>query len=257
MSSSSSTSSSSLAYIPVAFLPFYLDENDFNSLGQIPGQIESVSCKIKLLGPRISFDANATLSGVANTEHVSLGYTSVGFDLKFYSQNLQIKCDPKTPMVPNTADVMTDDNLIKKLYANDGTFSFSSCIPRSLELYFCEMRGDRTSVPEPPHSYTIDNMGEFRLDEHVERFLLRSAIGHEVVDYHYKPKNGYIGRQHLQYLPYVHMGNQTFGFLGNNNGLRNNSISMKAKINDHGMEFDHFSDITDKGYVNNSLQTTI
>lgn len=62
----------SLAYVPVDWIPFYLTTTEFNWL-PASSYIKEVSVQIIPKGVRCSFDTGATLTGSANSMHVIFG----------------------------------------------------------------------------------------------------------------------------------------------------------------------------------------
>lgn len=177
-----------LALIPVDFLPFYMSPQEFDACVQNNARVKRVHVSVKCLGSRISFDTAQTVSGIANTEHVALGIVGIGLNLRTEIKNVKYGVDAKTPMEPNEITDMDSTVLGNKLWgtADLTSLTFSSCIPRHLGYYMVY------TSPASDSATMSRKYGEWRLDKHVQRFLINSSVGQVVATYDYDVKTGYL-----------------------------------------------------------------
>ncbi|KAK9720448.1 Capsid protein VP4 [Popillia japonica] len=89
--------STSLAYLPVDWVPFYLSPVEYNNL-PIGSYIKEVYVEVIPKGVRCSFDVGTTLTGSANSMHVIFGKHCIGLNQKFDITNMSLKPNDKSPM---------------------------------------------------------------------------------------------------------------------------------------------------------------
>lgn len=77
-------------------------------------------------------------------------------------------------MVPTNVESWEPGEISKKLWEEDA--SFTACIPRHLGMYWVERR-NCTAMSNPASNMSVHKSGAFRLDQYVDRFLIKSDIG--------------------------------------------------------------------------------
>lgn len=211
----------SLTYIPVDYLPFYMSPAEFNQASRFPTKITHVSCVVKCLGVRTSFDTGTTLSGVANTEHVSIGLVGYGLNKLVASKNMKYKCKQADSMVPDTTEDVDWNAMDIKLWGNWGfdNMTYVSLIPSHLGWYWTYY----TNRKEKTDNTFQHSKGQFRLDQHVKRFLIQSSIGKPVASYSYTPSHGYLGINPQVDYPFS-KGGKTSGFYSNGSNIYNGAV---------------------------------
>ncbi|KAL6958975.1 hypothetical protein U1Q18_051352 [Sarracenia purpurea var. burkii] len=194
----------SLAHIPVDFLPFYLTPAEYENLPN-NCKVQKVWCKIKVVGVRSAFDVGSTVSGTATSEYCPILHTCIGLNNKCNIQNLRYKA---TGMVPNSLQKFDCDELIKKWYSYYD--SSSQLVPRS-STHYAVQYWNKEAAPissQYARGYQPHSSGMFRLDKYVNSYLLNSTIGQEILSYEYCPVAGYITTPKVSFTPYaLHQGN--------------------------------------------------
>lgn len=126
---SSAAYCTSLSFIPVDFLPFYLSPSEFQNLPQ-GSRVENVTCTVKLLGVRSAFNTGTTDAGVATLEYCPILLTAVGLNHKVSVRNLSYT---STGMVPIACSNFKPKDCISKWYSDE--VCSVNCIPRSNSYY--------------------------------------------------------------------------------------------------------------------------
>lgn len=115
----------SLSFIPVDFLPFYLSPSEFQNLPQ-GARIENVTCTVKLLGVRSAFNTGTTDAQVAISEYCPILLTAVGLNHKLSLRNVSYT---SAGMVPSACSNFSPKDCISKWYTDE--ICSVNCIPRS------------------------------------------------------------------------------------------------------------------------------
>lgn len=173
----------SMNYIPVDFLPFYLSKSEYSNL-PYNCKVKEVSVNIRILGSRTSFDTATSLSGTANSEYCPIGMVSIGLNHKHQMNNCSIK---STQMVPTALENINYEDLINKWY--DSHSAGVMGIPRHNNCYAAMCRG---LISTEVKKSIFRDFGANMLVQDVDRFLINSVIGEEIVNYHYSPQNAFI-----------------------------------------------------------------
>nr|QTE03812.1 MAG: putative VP1 [Periparus ater ambidensovirus] len=190
----------SLALIPVDFLPFYLTKSEFENL-PYGSRVTKVWCTVKPLGTRTAFDTGTTLSGSATSEYIPLGMSVVGANNSFYGRNQKYSVLATAPMVPTGTSPIKPDEIIDKYYHHPA--SNAMMVPRSISEYYVH-EWNRSGNPDAGKypEYQIHEAGVARMDEKVDQFMVNQVIGQPVVQYVYVPKNGSIREAKDHFVPY-------------------------------------------------------
>lgn len=192
----------SLALIPVDFLPFYLSYSEFISL-PYGAKVVEVWCTVAPLGTRTAFDTGTTLSGSATSEYIPIGICITGANKSFYGSNKVYTTNATKPMVPTGLSKIDTDKLVAKYYEHPA--SNAMAVPRSISEYFVHEwnRGKKPGGAADYPDYQVHNAGVVRMDEKVDRFLVNSSINAPVIHYYYTPKNGVIREAKDHFVPYT------------------------------------------------------
>lgn len=182
----------SLALIPVDFLPSYLTKTEFDNL-PLGSRMTEVMCSVKVLGVRTAFDTGTTLTGIANSEHVAIGAYAQGLNVHTYGSNVNYNLDPAKPMVPIGATTMSGKNLHDKLYKGQAPMILG--IPRSMSDYWALVR------PKTTDTENANIGGHPRLDKLLHRFVITNATDQHLCTYHYKCKNAILKTQKKDIIP--------------------------------------------------------
>lgn len=123
--------STSLALIPVDFLPFYLTPAEYQSLPE-GSYVKEVKCSVEFVGVRTLFDTGTTLTGVANS--VACILSCVGLNLRMQGRNVTYTTNAESLMIPAGIAALPVSTFTNKWYNNWA----STCmgIPRSLSGYW-------------------------------------------------------------------------------------------------------------------------
>lgn len=181
-----------LAYIPVDYIPFYISASEW---GELPRNSKAISleCNVRCLGTRTAFDTGQTVSGVGTTEYVGIGCTAVGLNKKFNMYNGSYSSAATNSMLPTAVKQVWEGDYIRRLWSD--VESASHCIPRQLTGYAVlrefVANTQKVGTPAVDTPYGM-NYGRYRLDKHVDRYLVSSSVGQPVASYRYKPKRGYL-----------------------------------------------------------------
>lgn len=133
-----------------------------------------------------------TFTGTANSEHVPIGLVAHNLNNTLAIRNYSYSTTTAAPMSVTTATELDINDYEELLWTENN--SFSTLIPRHLKGY-------AGVVTTPTSDYSDNNKhikhvwGHPRLDKCVQRFLLNSAIGKDLIHYNYSPSNAYIGCQ--------------------------------------------------------------
>lgn len=175
------------SYIPVDYLPFYLSPSEFDSLPE-HAYIKYVTCKVRVLGSRTSFDTGTTLTGHANTEHIPICIWAEGLNLKTEGTNYCYTSNANAPMVPTGLDEQYPvHEMHKKWY--EAEYPQVLGIPRSNSFYWVSTRmlPDKPSNPDwIPHWKAPLKTGEIRWDKFTNKALLNTIIGKTIINYSYQ-----------------------------------------------------------------------
>nr|QVW56836.1 MAG: VP4 [Phylloscopus inornatus ambidensovirus] len=217
----------SMAYVPVDWLPFYLSPQEFSSLPP-HARITDVWCKIKVIGVRSAFDTGSTLSATATSEYCPILHTCVGLNNKFNISNVKYTTAAAAPMVPTGYGAISGTSMAEKYY-NHATSSVM-CVPRSATGYAMFMWNKEV------YANTVENYEKYqphlgkmaRIDKYVNAYLMNSAIGEDVIDYRYRVKSGYINNPKITYqygmgarqIPFQNRGSTLREVWWNNNDKR-------------------------------------
>ncbi|XP_036327552.1 uncharacterized protein LOC118740163 [Rhagoletis pomonella] len=192
--------STSMALIPVDFLPFYISQAEFANL-PFASKIESVWCKVYPLGTRTAFDTGTTLSGTATSEYVPIGMTGIGLNLDFYGQNVELSGESTKPMIPTSIKQMSASKIVRKFYEDDACCAMG--VPRSISEYFTIHRNkDANPDPEKYPQYQVNTHGVVNFDNKINKFLVNGLINQPVIDYKYDVKNGYVMNAKYHIIPH-------------------------------------------------------
>lgn len=196
-----------LGYIPVDYLPFYMDISEFTMLQKQPYLIEEVGCSIKILGVRSAFETSKSTSGMATAEYVPLLNTIVGMNKIYNITNGKYSSDATKPMVPNNMTYYEPYTDFTKWYGEtdetDDKYNLNSsytCVPRSVGGYACTYCNSTSYAGAS--DFDSRQIGTPRLDKYVKQHLLTSTIGETVVVYKYKPKYALLNTVITPYYPW-------------------------------------------------------
>lgn len=181
-----------LAYIPVDYIPFYISAAEW---GELPRNSKAVSleCNVRCLGTRTAFDTGQTVSGVGTTEYVGIGCTAIGLNRKLNMFNGSYSSAATNSMLPTAVKEIWEGDYIRRLWSD--VECASHCIPRQLTGFavMVEFQSNTQKVGNPAVDTPYGtNYGRYRLDKHVDRYLVSSSVGQPVASYRYKPKRGYL-----------------------------------------------------------------
>lgn len=196
----------SLALIPVDFLPFYITHAEWEALP--PGAtIKRVWANVTPLGTRTAFDTGTTLSGTATSEYVPIGIVGKGLNVQYYGKNQLYNVDTKEPMIPTGTTGINATEMSNRWYNHIS--SNTMCIPTAMNEYWIHeynrsANPNASSLPQ----YIIHNRGVPRMDTSCHQFLVNGAIGQVIADYEYSPKCGIIKTQKDHFVPYNRSGNE-------------------------------------------------
>lgn len=256
----------SLAYVPVDWIPFYLTHAEFQWL-PVNSYIKEVSVQIIPKGVRCSFDTGSTLTGSANSMHVIFGKHCVGLNHQVDHVNVILKNNPNKPMEISNFEFIKATDFTQRFYGNPGSFHGNGDVVypsswganRALPAYAMIVTSNADTNTNPQAIKT----GWPQLDQIIERYNFNEHINSPCISYTYKPKNGIL--KHL-YTPSVvpnkvkfFSGRQDIGtkhtqFLRDAN-FQNTHFSMSPSREKDGQKF-AYENIVEKtcmiGYPNNS-----
>lgn len=178
-----------LSLIPVDLLAFYVDQTEFSLLA---GRAVAVHCnaRVKPLGCRMNFQTSSTESKWATSEFVAIGQSAVGLNKSMPGINWRYNPDAAKPMIPTGIDGIVTNILHEKLYGDEQGRGAIQMVPRHLNLYFTPMVAKpRGNTNENRFTH---NRGPPKIDQYIDRFLVNTCIGQDIVNYSYKIKNGII-----------------------------------------------------------------
>lgn len=177
-----------LMLIPVDCLGFYLDATEFTQL-RGRSAVSSVRARVKPLGCRVNFQTSASVSSWATSEFVAIGQKAVGLNLCVPGRNRVYNPNATKPMDVTTSGPIVIDDLDEKLYGRNTFTGAISLVPRHLNLYYTPITakgaGDGTV------KFTHSN-GPPKIECYVDRFLINTSIGQNIINYEYKPRDGTI-----------------------------------------------------------------
>lgn len=177
-----------LSLIPVDILPFYMDPTEFTNL---TGRTVAVSCRAKVvpLGCRMNFQTSATDNKWATSEFVAIGQSAIGLNTVMPGKNRVYNPVATRPMEVESTTPPNIVSLDSKLYGNHDNAGAINLVPRHLNLYFCGITATQESAGATSFSHKT---GAPKIDGYTDRWLVNTAIGQPIIDYHYIPKNGLI-----------------------------------------------------------------
>ncbi|CAH0562756.1 unnamed protein product [Brassicogethes aeneus] len=171
------------AFIPVDYIPSYLSIAEFNTIPN-NSYVSRVHCSIKVLGVRTAFDTGSTLSGVANSEHVSLGASIIGMNKLLPIRNVQYTAVNTAPMKPTAVTTFDEDAYVKKLYSDVASSIMGA--PRSITGYAAILE-NFDKVPAGKPDYPVHINGPPMLKKYMDRYHVNSHVGNTIVNYNYSP----------------------------------------------------------------------
>lgn len=198
----------SLALIPVDFLPHYITYAEYLNL-PIGSTVKKVYTRVTPLGTRTAFDVGTTLSGTATSEYIPIGLVAEGLNVEFYGRNRKIKSDATDPMKPSGLEVINPTEIADRYYKH--VQSNSLCVPQHIDEYFVH-EWNRSAHPNINNNdlvdYQIHNSGVVRMDEKIHQFLINSSIGQPIVEYSYEPRHGIIRSTKEHFIPWNRRSNR-------------------------------------------------
>ncbi|ANH56806.1 putative structural protein [Diaphorina citri densovirus] len=192
-----------LSFIPVDYLPFYLDSAEYAT---VPPNtwVKRVTCQVRVLGVRSGFDIGATVTGVATSEYCPILLTAIGLNNNVHIMNKKIKSESTAPMIPTGLEDISLTDYMDKWYVDPA--SGVTCVPRSNSVYAVPYRNTSMAKPDwddaTKKDVLLHDAGNFRLDKFVKSHLLHSTVGETVVDYEYEPHMGVIKEPDPLCIPY-------------------------------------------------------
>lgn len=253
----------SLAYLPVDYVPWYLSPAEYEVL---PFGSKIVECKVQVFpqGTRVSFDTGTTLTGAANATHTVFGHHVIGLNHKVYKREVTYTTDAATPMKPTAFVEVTPNDIIVKLWGETASntaitnFPCSYNMIRHLGIYGAMIENTQTG------NMGGNNSALQRLDAYVDMYNYNSVINSCIVNYSYKPKAGYLSYP-AQYQPlltqsHVRVNNSyrpqvDYSFaLGTNEGTQNVGLDTETNYTlPLGTKPLQYSDLVDKHNVTSSF----
>lgn len=196
----------SLALVPVDFLPFYLSEAEYLNL-PYGSRVVKVWCTITSLGTRTAFEMGGTSSGTATSEYVPIGLVAEGLNKKLYGRNYTYNTTSTKPMVPAELERLQVSPIVKRYY--DSVRSNVMLNPTAMNEYYTH-EWNRSGNPDDSKypEYMIHDKGVVRADNLVHQFLINNSIGQEIAHYEYEPKLSFIRAQKEHFVPYDRRGNK-------------------------------------------------
>nr|QKE54881.1 MAG: capsid protein [Parvoviridae sp.] len=182
-----------LCLVPVDCLAFYMDDAEFSLLHGRAVVVE-VRATVVPLGCRMNFQVNATKAGWATSEFVAIGQSTVGLNLAMPLENRSYTPDSTKPMQPIASSEISTTTLDDKLYGGRNGTGMAQMIPRHLNIYATPIiaSSDNSETGNLVNKRFNDIYGAPKFDQYVERWLVNSCVGNPVLEYSYKPKQGYI-----------------------------------------------------------------
>lgn len=176
-----------LMLIPVDLLGLYLDPTEFTLL-RGKSVVTEVRARVKPLGCRVNFQTSASTTTWATSEFVAIGQRAIGLNLTVPGRNRIYTPNTNKPMEIETQGPLDNDTLLKKLYGKDSWDGAISLVPRHLNMYYTPI----TATNNNDNSIFTHSNGPPKIDNFVDRFLINTCIGSDIVNYSYKPKLGII-----------------------------------------------------------------
>jgi len=184
----------SLAYLPVMNLAFYLTPIEYASL-PIPTKVTRVGVRVIPVGNQVSFDYGASLTGSATSEHVVLYCRSIGLDNHLPVYPYWYTANTTDPMKVASATRIhkysesntnnTWDHVFQKMWgkssAFDGEFAGVDLAVRHFNTYV------GYTMP-----YNSAGYGHWRLDKYVDVFPADAQVGSPIIEWDYTPIDGTI-----------------------------------------------------------------
>lgn len=182
-----------LSLIPVDLLALYMDHTEYACIGY--GRSVAVMCKarVKPLGCRMNFQTAQTSSKWATSEFVAIGQSAVGLNLCITGRNRKYNPKASDPMIIESATYPTMSEVEDKLYGKESGTGAISLVPRHLNMYWASLTAKKINTAT---TFRHSN-GPPKLDQYVNRFLINTCIGENIVNYSYAPKNGVIVDSYL------------------------------------------------------------
>ncbi|CAH0562754.1 unnamed protein product [Brassicogethes aeneus] len=172
------------ALIPVDYIPSYLTYCGYSNLPN-NSFVKHVHCSVKILGVRTAFDTGTSLSGVANSEHVSLCASMIGLNKVCSLSNCSYKADATKPMIPTDVEDWSDNNYVKKLYTDAASGIMGA--PRSVNAYAC-IHENYSKAPTNTPTYPVHANGPPFIEKLMNRYHVGSHVGQTIVEYNYTPE---------------------------------------------------------------------
>lgn len=182
-----SQSTTSLAYYPVDWLPWYLSPAEFKAL-PAGSRVTKVKSTFRLLGTRTGFDHGTTLSGTATTEYVPIAKFCTGLNKKMNIYNGTAVLKSTEPMTVENITQVDLSLQYAKMYSYGGAIE----IPRHHNWYASMLINSDDSKDDTFGSYA--QYGMFRTDEVLSTCMVNEVLGQPIIQYEYEPKNGMLTR---------------------------------------------------------------
>lgn len=187
------------AYYPVDWLPWCLSPNEYRTL-PFNSKVVNVSTDIHLIGTRTAFDHGTTLTGTATTEYVPIVKWCVGLNNKLYIDNRPVQSESVEPMKPTGVKSKSMAEQFTTMYNIGG----SNEVPRHLNWYagvlYNKTDGEYAGIP---------SIISYRVDKILKTGLVNKCMDKALINYSYKPSNGYVKPTKRVILP---MYNNEDGF---------------------------------------------
>lgn len=169
-----------LALVPVDLAGFYLSPSEFR---EISNDAWAKECRVRItpLGIRTAFEFGGAITGHTTNEFVPIGMKAVGLNLNTEITNVTYK--NYDDMLPNGFQDIKPTDIMDRYYINDD--AHVNLVSRHAIGYACFVSPGKNQT-----TGAFKNIcGQMRKDQHVDQFLINTAIGQPIVDYKYKFKH--------------------------------------------------------------------
>lgn len=183
--------STSLCYLPLMHLKFYLSKIQYERL-ITPSRVVEVGVRVVPLGNSVCFDTNQVGPGSATSEHVVFYASGVGVNRFMPSYPVKVTPDKSVPMRPAKIEPYVSDtgNLFGPFFEKMWGSSDSEHLDKSFVGVDCAIRHWNSYLAYGNPVFTPG--GHYRLDQVIDVMPANAVEGTPIVDWKYEPQAGWI-----------------------------------------------------------------